>query len=75
MFMFKDKNTGKEFAGTNNIWIKRLGLLIIVIGLFPVFAAKYWSEINLIGKWIIIFAITAYVITQVKGFFKSIFKG
>jgi hypothetical protein len=64
----------KEFAGTQNVWIKRLGLLVLVIGLFPAFALKYWGQIEVLGKWVIIFAIASYVIYHIRGFLKSIFK-
>jgi len=64
----------QEFEGTQNVWIKRLGLLILVVGFFPAFAIKYWDQIHFIGKWIIIFAIASYVIYHVRRFLKSIFK-
>jgi len=69
--MWSDGN--KDFAGTQNVWIKRLGLLIIGIGLFPALAIQYWDQIETVGKWIIIFAIASYVIYHVRGFLKSIF--
>jgi hypothetical protein len=64
----------KEFAGTQNVWIKRFGLLIVIVGLFPVFAATYWDQIHFIGKWIIIFAIASFAIFHIRRFLKSIFK-
>lgn len=69
-----DNGNKREFAGTQNVWIKRLGLLILGIGLFPAIAAQYWDQIEVVGKWIIIFAIASYVIFHVRGFLKSIFK-
>lgn len=64
----------QEFGGSQNVWIKRLGLLILIIGLFPKLAITYWDKIELIGKWIIIFIIISYVLFHIKGFLKSIFK-
>jgi hypothetical protein len=75
MWTHTDENGKKtEFAGTQNVWIKRLGLLILGIGLFPALALQYWDQIEIVGKWIIIFAIASYVIFHVRGFLKSIFK-
>jgi len=69
-----DENGHTEFEGTQNVWIKRLGLLILVVGFFPTFAVMYWDQIHFVGKWIVIFAIASYVIYHVRGFLKSIFK-
>ena len=61
----------KEFGGTKNIWIKRFGLLILFIGIFPLLAAKYWIEIEIIGILILIGAIVSYVIYLLKNTIKS----
>lgn len=69
-----DENGHTEFEGTQNVWIKRLGFLILMVGLFPAVAATYWDQIHFVGKWIIIFAIASYVVFHVRGFLKSIFR-
>jgi len=69
-----EQGNKKEFAGTENVWIKRFGLLLLGVGMFPVIAAQYWDQIHFVGKWIVIFAIASYVIFHVRGFLKSIFK-
>jgi len=69
--MWSDGN--KEFAGTQNVWIKRLGLLIVFVGLFPALAVQYWDKIEFVGKWIVIFAIASFAIFHIRGFLKSIF--
>ena len=64
----------REFAGSQNVWIKRLGFFILVIGLFPAIAIQYWDEVEVVGKIIIFSIIASYVIYHVRGFLKSIFK-
>ena len=70
--MWSDEN--REFAGTQNVWIKRLGLLFVFVGLFPALAVQYWDKVELVGKWVIIFAIASFAIYHIRGFLKSIFK-
>lgn len=54
---------------TKNVWLKRLGLFILIIGLYPTILST--NEINIIFKILIGFAITAYVIKHIIGFIKS----
>ena len=54
---------------TKNVWLKRLGLFILIIGLYPTILSP--NEINIIFKILIGFAITAYVIKHIIGFIKS----
>lgn len=63
----------KEFGGTKNVWIKRFGLLILAIGMFPMLAGKYWTEIEIVGKWMIIGAGAAYGIYLLKDTLRSLF--
>jgi len=63
----------REFAGTQNVWVKRLGFFILVIGLFPTIAVMYWDQIETIGKFIIVCIIASYAIYHIRGFLKSIF--
>lgn len=66
-------NGNREFEGTQNVWIKRLGFFILMIGLFPAIAVKYWDQIEVVGKVIIICIVASYVIYHVRGFLKSVF--
>lgn len=70
--MFKEDN--REFAGNKNPWLKRIGLLILLIGLFPSLATMYWEEVNSVMKWLIIFTAIAYVIYLIKTFIKDFFR-
>lgn len=54
---------------TKNVWLKRLGLFILIIGLYPTILST--NEINIIFKILIGFAITAYVIKHIISFIKS----
>lgn len=54
---------------TKNVWLKRLGLFILIIGLYPTILST--NEINIIFKILIGFAITAYIIKHIIGFIKS----
>lgn len=57
-----------------NVWVKRFGLIILIIGMFPDVVFTYPDESMLIIKWVVIFAAITYGISMLKyllgGFFK-----
>ena len=55
---------------SQNVWLKRLGLLILLCGL-GIISSKSPLVIT-IGTVVIILAIVTYVIKLLKGFFKSL---
>jgi len=54
---------------TKNVWLKRIGLFILIIGMYPTLLSS--DQINIIFKIIIGFAIFAYIIKHTIGFIKS----
>lgn len=72
--MFKDNKTGEEFAGTSNVWLKRLGLVILIIGIFPAVASNNPGIFIIIIFLVLLFALITYGISFLKDFFKSFFK-
>lgn len=69
--MFEDGN--KEFAGSRNVWLKRMGLIILLVGLFPELAVRYWDKIELVWKLLFGAFLVSYVILTIKRFIKDIF--
>ncbi len=69
--MWKDED--REFAGTQNVWIKRIGLFILCVGLFPGIAIQYWTELEFVWKWLLILAAASYVFYHFRGLLKSVF--
>jgi hypothetical protein len=59
---------------SQNVWLKRLGLLLLICGLFPGLVITYGDEINWLGKTIIILIIITFAVKIVKDFIKSIWK-
>ena len=59
---------------SQNVWLKRLGLLLLICGLFPGLLAVYGDEINWLGKTIIILVIITFAVKIVKDFIVSIWK-
>lgn len=57
----------KNFAGTDNVWIKRLGLLILLAAA-GIGSGTILAPITLV---VVIFAVVAYVIKLFRGFLKS----
>jgi len=74
MWSYKDEE-GKvhDFAGSQNVWIKRIGLFLLIIGMFPTLLVTYGKELTFMWKFIIIATIASYVIYHIRGLFKSIF--
>lgn len=56
--MFKDEKTGKEFAGTQNPWIKRLGLVLLIIGM----TTPFWKERPTLLAGVLLFFIVSAII-------------
>lgn len=65
-------NQKENFKGTDNVWVKRLGLILLLLGM-GVFNFIPYSEVFLIPLIIIVitFAVIAYLIKQIRGFLKS----
>ena len=72
--MFKDEKTGKDFAGSQNPWIKRLGLFFLIVGL----SANYWIEHQALFMTILIVIILLAIVWGILKFFvrdiKDLFK-
>lgn len=60
--MLKDNNIGESFIGTQNPWIKRLGLYIIIVGVF----ADFFKQ-HIILFFFILFGIIGLAILRVIG--------
>jgi hypothetical protein len=58
---------------SQNVWLKRLGLCILIVCMFPSLLTNHEFGVVLIFKLVIFFAAVAYLIKLVKGFFKSLF--
>lgn len=65
--MFRDEKTGKEFAGSQNPWIKRLGLFLLIAGL----TIDYWKEHTLLFMILFIVIIILAVVWGIIKFFVS----
>lgn len=63
----------KENKSNGNVWLKRLGLLILIGGMFPDVLLTYPEESYNIIKWVVIFAGVAYGISLIKYFIKGFF--
>ena len=73
--MTDNKNTRNDLQGpdpfiSQNVWLKRLGLLILLCGLGVI--STHNPLVITIGTVIIILAIVTYVVKQLKDFFKSL---
>lgn len=64
----KNTNQPDPFI-SQNVWLKRLGLIILVVGMGLVSATP---GIKLLIGIVIFLAILTYVIKQIKGFFSSL---
>ena len=75
--MTDNKNNRNDLHGpdpfiSQNVWLKRLGLLILLCGLFPAVYIAHKGILVTIGMVVIILAIVTYFIKQLKDFFKSL---
>lgn len=66
-------NTEKKEETKGNVWLSRLGFIILIIGMFPEVAELFPDKTYFIIKWVIIFSIVAYGINLLKYFVKSFF--
>jgi len=71
--MFRDEKTGQDFAGSQNVWLKRLGLYIIIVAVFSSF-----FKAHIILFFVILFTILGLAILRYLGrgfiqFFKDLF--
>lgn len=74
MWSYKDEEgTVYEFRGTQNNWIKRIGLFLLIMGLFPKLMISYHDEMVLIWEILLWGAFASYIIYHIRGFFKSTF--
>jgi hypothetical protein len=65
----KLKNNQPDPFISQNVWLKRLGFIILLVGMG---LAKLTPTLQLITIIVIILAILTYVIKQIKGFFSSL---
>lgn len=56
---------------SKNVWLKRLGLVILVIGMYPALAIKNSTLFIIITTCIVIFAIIAFLINIIRAFFRT----
>lgn len=72
----KDNKTTCEHTPSpflsQNVWLKRLGLVLLVIGLFPTLYSKNTELFITILVVVIGLAIVTYVVKLIKDFVKSI---
>lgn len=59
---------------SQNVWLKRLGLLLLICGLFPSLLVEYNDQIHWLGKTLIILVILTYIVKMGKDFIVSIWK-
>ena len=78
--MTEDKDNRNDLQGpdpfiSQNVWLKRLGLFILIIGLFPGFFPGLFPEspdiVEKIFRFLLIAAIVTYGIKQLKDVIKS----
>lgn len=65
--------TKKDDKPKGNVWLARLGFVLLMFGMFPEIVGIYPEKSFLVIKWVIIFAAAAYVINLAKNFIKSFF--
>lgn len=72
--MFKDEKTGKDFAGSQNPWIKRLGLFFVIVGL----SFDFWTKHPILLVVILLVIILLAIVWGILKFFvrdiKDLFK-
>ena len=56
---------------SKNVWLNRIGLIILIIGMFPSLLDKYPTEINNILKWVFYLAAATFIWKIVKSEIKS----
>ena len=57
---------------SQNVWLKRLGLVILVIAMFPAFYSSNMGVFGIILFVVAGLAVVTYAIKLIKGFFKSL---
>jgi hypothetical protein len=57
---------------SQNVWLKGVGGIILLIGLFPEFYKSNNGTLNFILLTVIFLAVVTYGVKLIKGFFKSI---
>lgn len=68
--MGKNTETPKFFS--ENVWLKRLGLIILIIGMYPGIVAEYPVYVDYTIKFVIGAIVLSYVLKMIIGFFKSL---
>lgn len=65
------KSTNDDPFLTKNVWIKRLGLFILIVGIFPTLLNEYSVTLTIIFLIIIGLCILTYLTKHIIGFFKT----
>jgi len=68
--MIKNTETPKFFS--ENVWLKRLGLVILILGMYPGIIAGYPTYVDYTIKFVIGAIILSCVVKMIVGFFKSL---
>lgn len=72
--MFRDEKTGKDFAGNQNPWLKRLGLVIVIVGIVPAtFWLKHCDAFLIVFYGILGLAIVRFIWRTIVRIFKDTF--
>jgi uncharacterized membrane protein len=56
---------------SKNVWLNRLGLVILLVGMFPAIAAENTILTVIIITSVVIFALIAFFIKIIRAFFKT----
>lgn len=67
-----DKNTETPKFFSENVWLKRLGLVILILGMYPGVVAEYPVYVDYIIKFVIGSIILSFTLKTIVGYFKSL---
>jgi ABC-type xylose transport system permease subunit len=58
---------------TKNVWIKRIGFIILVVGLFPALLSDHKGIVTIIFIFVVVMAVITYFTKHIIDFFKSFY--
>ena len=70
--MVEEKEKSKGLI-SQNVWLKRLGLALLVCAMYPSIVTDYRTEFDWTISIILGLVILTFAIKTIKGFFRSIF--